>query len=283
MDATGKRSSRSVLQLGRWIMATTTILVSASAAAAEDAAEMPVAHAEVEERATAEQRPFAFLVDPSTASAGVFSASYTFGLGSGISADRPIPVVLQKEGVSHSIGLGYGVTSWLEVMATATVNTFGTDSAIGGNGLLGVKVQLTDPSSPWRAAVLGGGLYEGESASWGAWVQATGSFSAGPFLVEANAYLEHVFAPDRDALDYIGMLGASYRILPALRVGAEFVGQDLEELAQSGAEGGARLGVGPDVAVDLYRGHVQLVVSALFGLNAVSPTAIVRAGVLGSF
>ena len=61
------------------------------------------------------------------------------------------------------------------------------------------------------------------------------------------------------------------------------MGQDLEEIADPGAEGGARLGAGPDIAVDLYRGRVQLVLAALVGLNAASPAVIARAGILGSF
>jgi len=282
MNFNRSASTRAVLQPWRWALATALSLVAGLAPAA-DVSELPVAEAVLEARVTAEQRPFAFLADPSTPSAGVFAAGYTFGLGSGVSAERPIPVVMQKQGLSHTASLGYGVTGWFEPMASVSVNTNGPGSAVTGNGLLGVKFQLTNPESPWRAAVLGGALWEGESGSAGAWLRATGSVSAGPVLLEANAYLEHVFAPGRDAVDYVAMLGASYRIVPALRVGAELVGQDLEEIGDRGAEGGARLGVGPDVAIDLYRGRVQIVVAALFGLNAASPTAIVRAGLTGSF
>jgi hypothetical protein len=259
------------------------LLAASPALAAESLDEVPVAVVEVEARATLEQRPFGFLVDPSTPSAGVFAASYAFGVGSGVSAERPIPVVLQPQGLSHSLSVGYGVTSWFEPLASVTVNTNGLETGVTANGLLGVKFQLTNPQSPWRAALLGGALFEGESGAAGAWLRATGSVSAGPVLFEANAYVEHIFAAGRDPVDYVAMLGTSVRVIPALRVGAELVGQDLEEIGTTGAEGGARLGLGPDVAVDLYRGRLQLVVAALFGLNSESPTAVMHAGVLGSF
>ncbi len=266
-----------------WVLAAILLLASGTASATEQGVELTEPSGKDEARVTAEQRPFAFLTDPSTPSAGVFTASYRFGLGSGISADRPIPVVLQNQGVSNTLALGYGITGALEAMANVSIHPGAATNSLVGDGVVGVKLQLTHPDSRWRAAVLAGALREGESRSFGAWAQATGSFSAGPVLLEANAYLEHVFAQNRDALDYLGMLGASYRVLDGLRVGAEFVGQDLEEIADPGAEGGARMGVGPDVAVDLYRGRIQLVVAALFGLNSVSPGAMARVGILGSF
>lgn len=222
-------------------------------------------------RVTAEEQPFAFVVDPSTPCKGVVAVGYTIGMSSGISADRPIPVVLQNQGVANNFSLGYGVTSWFEPTLNVNVNSNLSSNATTADAILGLKFQLTNPDSPWRASVRG------------AWVRGLGSFGAGPLLVEANLYVEHVFETGRDALDYIGMLGASYRVLPFMRVGAEYVGQDLEEVFEPGAEGGARMGMGPDVALDLDRGRFQIVVAALFGLNSASPTAMLRAGVLGSF
>jgi len=43
------------------------------------------------------------------------------------------------------------------------------------------------------------------------------------------------------------------------------------------------MGAGPDVAFDLDQGRYQIVVTGLFGLNSISPSAVVRAGLLGSF
>ncbi len=287
MDAIRISGTWSFPRFARLLAATTlslsTVPVSADERATSSASSVTEASPELDEQVTAEDHPFAFLVDPSTPSAGVFSLGYGLGLGSGISSDRPIPMVLQNQGVSSDFSLGYGVTSSFEGIANLTVNSNSSTHATTGNGFLGAKIRLTSPDAPFRAAVLAGALSEGGSARWGAWARATGSFTTGPLLFEANAYLEHVFAPGRDAMDYIGMLGASTRVAPALRVGAEYVGQDLEEISASGAEGGARMGAGPSVALDLYQSRFQITVAALFGLTGVSPSAIVRAGVLGSF
>ncbi len=228
-----------------------------------------------------EHRPFAFTVDPSTPARGTVSLGYTVGMGSGVSADRPIPIVLQSAGLSNQLSLGYGVTNWLAPVAELTVvSSNGSSTA---SGTLGMKLQLTSPDAPWRAALMAGTLREGTSGAYGTWLRAAGSWESGRLLVEMNAYAESVFATGRDALDYAIMAGTSWHLLDWLRAGAEYVGQDLEEMGTSGAEGGARQAVGPSVAVSLDRGRYQLVAATLFGLGAQSPAAIVRVGLLGTY
>jgi hypothetical protein len=228
-----------------------------------------------------EHRPFAFTVDPSTPARGTVSLGYTVGMGSGVSADRPIPVVLQSAGLSNQLSLGYGATNWLSPVAELTVvSSNGSNTA---SGTLGMKFQLTSPDAPLRAALMGGALREGTSGSYGTWLRAAGSWESGRLLVEMNGYAESVFATGRDALDYAITAGTSWHLLDWLRAGAEYVGQDLEEMGTSGAEGGARQALGPSVAVSLEHGRYQIVGATLFGLGAQSPTAIVRVGVLGTY
>ena len=236
---------------------------------------------ELESRPTLEQRPFAFVVDPSTPGRGTLAVGYTLGVGSGISADRPIPVVLQSAGLSNQLSLGYGVTSWFEPMVEVMATS--SDGSTVASATLGMKFQLTSPDSPWRAAVMTGALREGASGAYGMWVCAAGSWGTGPLLVEVNGYAERVFASGRDSLDYAVMGGGSWRFLDWFRAGAEYVGQDLEEMDGDGAEGGARQAVGPNVAFELDRGRYQIVAATLFGIGALSPTALVRVGLLGSF
>jgi hypothetical protein len=228
-----------------------------------------------------EQRPFAFVVDPSTPGGGILVLAYTLGVGSGISADRPIPVALEGAGLSSRLSIGYGVTAWLEPLLEVTAVS--SDGSTVASTTLGMKFQLTSPDSPWRAAVLTGALHEGASGAYGIWFRAAGSWGTGPLLVEVNGYAERVFAPGRDSLDYAVMGGASWRFLDWLRAGAEYVGQDLEEMGASGAEGGARQAVGPSVGFDADRGRYQIVAATLFGVGAQSPAALVRVGLLGSF
>jgi hypothetical protein len=73
-------------------------------------------------------------------------------------------------------------------------------------------------------------------------------------------HAEHLFAPGRDPLDLYAVLGVSVRVNRFLRLGAEYVGQDLEALADDDgdAEGGPRHYVGPDVALSLRKNHLLL-------------------------
>jgi hypothetical protein len=225
--------------------------------------------------------PFAFVIDPATPAAGSLGYGYAVGVGSGISADRPIPVALQNAGPSTQVALGYGVTDRLAAMAE--VKAFPSGGSTVASAMVGAKLQLTSPNAPWRAAVMGGALREGVSGAYGVWARAAGSWGAGPLLLEVNGYAERVLATGRDSLDYAVMGGASWRLLDWLRAGAEYVGQDLEEMGVRGAEGGARQAFGPNVALDLYRGRYQVVAAALFGVGPQSPAALVRVGLVGTF
>jgi hypothetical protein len=70
--------------------------------------------------------------------------------------------------------------------------------------------------------------------------------------VYGNLLLEKPLATDRDAIDLITTFGLSYRISSTIRLGLEAVGQDLEGFwDENEAEGGARLFVGPSVALAL--------------------------------
>jgi len=58
---------------------------SEAASAAAESREAPAP------RAHAEERPFSFLLDPTTPSAGDLSVEYALGYASGSAADRPLP------------------------------------------------------------------------------------------------------------------------------------------------------------------------------------------------
>jgi hypothetical protein len=227
------------------------------------------------------QDPFAFVVDPATPAARTFAYGYVAGVGSGVSADRPIPVALQNAGLTNQLSLGYGLTDRLESLAE--VRAFAVDGRSVASGTIGLKYQVTSPGSPWRAAVMGGALREGVSGASGVWGRAAGAWGAGPLLVEVNGYVERVFATGRDSVDYAVMGGASWRVFGWLRAGGEYVGQDLEEMGRPGAEGGARQAAGPSLSASLSGGQYQVVAATLFGIGAQSPTALVRVGLSGAF
>jgi hypothetical protein len=225
--------------------------------------------------------PFAFVVDPGTPAARTFAWGFVAGVGSGVTAERPIPVALQNAGLTNQLSLGYGLTDRLETIAE--VRAFASSGRTVTSGTVGLKFRVTSPGSPLRAAVMGGALREGVSGAAGAWGNVAGAWGSGPLLVEVNGYVERVFATGRDSVDYAVMGGASWRLSTWLRAGGEYVGQDLEEMGRRGAEGGARQAVGPTISATIPGGQYQVVAATLFGIGAQSPTALVRVGLSGAF
>ena len=64
------------------------------------------------------------------------------------------------------------------------------------------------------------------------------SYDLGRLRLATNVHAERAFASGRDNVDVLLLAGASYRVLDEIRIGVEYVGQDLEEALDD--EGGAR-------------------------------------------
>jgi hypothetical protein len=70
----------------------------------------------------------------------------------------------------------------------------------------------------------------------------------GPWRLDGNALVEKPYAAARDAVDLITTLGVARRITPALHLGLELIGEDLEGFWEADeAEGGARVLIGPSI------------------------------------
>ena len=227
-------------------------------------------------RVTAQEHPFAFVTDPTTPSARDVAISYLFGLGSGISEERPIPVNMAAANGSHTFSLAYGLTDGLAPFADGT---FAQDAESKQTSILasGLAWQVTRPGAPLKLMLSAAATHEGQTSANGVRTLVASSADLGRLRLAGNFRLDKTFASDRDTSDWFVLLGTSYRF-GALRVGAEYVGQDLEALGGTDAEGGARHSLGPTVALDLDHGRYQLVVGSGFGLNARTPAAILRAG-----
>jgi hypothetical protein len=226
-------------------------------------------------RHTAQERPFVFTIDPSTPSSGVLSVGYAFGLGSGIEADRPLPINMASASGSHTLNAAYGLGDRLAPFVSASFADAGTTTSTS-NVTAGLTWQVTSPGAPLRASVSAAAVHEGTGGANGLSTLAAVSLDMGRLRVAGNLRADKLFATGRDRLDTFMMAGATARLVAGLRAGVEYVGQDLEGLFAADAEGGARHAVGPTVALDLDGGRYQLAVGAGFGLGPNSPTAIVR-------
>ena len=233
----------------------------------------------------AEERPFNFALDPTTPSKGDLGVEYGIGLASGVNADRPLPSSIGYAGVVHAFTVDYGINAHLAPFVTARIyqpaQGYESDDRVGG--IFGLRAQLTDPNSKFRFTLAGAGSREFEGA-WVGWLKGAASYDIDRVRVVANVHLEHAFAANRDALDLMAVVGASYKILDQLRVGAEYVGQDLEETFDAGAEGGAEHFAAGTVAIDLGDGTFQIVGGPALGLgNRMHGNVLGKAALLASF
>ena len=238
-------------------------------------------------RRHAEERPFAFVLDPTTPSSGDASLGYSLGYASGTAADRPLPSTLAPTGAEHALTLGYGITNRIapSVSIRLLQPTNGEGSAqVTGNA--GFRFAITDPQSTGVRLTLATVVFREFEGAMGASARAAMSYDVIKKLrLAANLHLEHVFAGDRDAVDVLVLAGASYEVLPVLRVGVEYVGQDLEGVAdeEDEAEGGAHHYVGPSVALSLIGEKLQLVAGGAVGLGSQSQPMVGRLAALMTF
>lgn len=235
-------------------------------------------------RAHAEERPFAYVLDPSTPSRGDASAEYRVGLASGVAAARPLPATIAPPGIVHALTLGYGVTARIAPFAGVEVlpgTSLSPETRTAASA--GARVQLTDPRGPFRLT-LAGALMRDFGGAFGGYGRLAASYDVQRLRIAGNLHAEKFAAEGRDALDVLAFAGASYRALDVLRLGVEYVGQDLEDAVEAEeAEGGAKHFLGPTAALDLGGGAVQIVGGPAFGLDARSPRAMGRVAMLVSF
>lgn len=99
-----------------------------------------------------------------------------------------------------------------------------------------------------------------------------------------NVHAEKVFARGRDSVDLMAFGGVSVRTIDGLRLGAEYVAQDLEDrFERDEAEGGARHYAGPIASVELAHGALWITGGPAFGVNRQSQPLIGRLTMLASF
>jgi hypothetical protein len=234
-------------------------------------------------RKHAEERPFVYAMDPTTPSRGDVSLDYTVGLASGVAADRPLPAGLAYDGVVHGFTTAFGATDRLAPFAVGRVlQSTDPSSAAKGDGALGLRWQITAPDSHFRLTLAGAGMRDFTGAL-GGWGRLAASYDVGGLRMVGNLHAERAFAKGRDSVDVLVVAGASYRVHETLRVGVEYVGQDLEESFEHQAEGGARHYAGPNVAMDLGRGGFQLVGGPAFAIGGRAGDVLGRVSMVAAF
>lgn len=231
------------------------------------------------------QRPFAYAVDPSTPFAEEVGLEYLLQGASGVDATRPLPANLGGDGVVHGVTMSVGLTDWAAPYVSALVfdpvRAQAASRKVTAQG--GLMFQLTDPSAAFRVGAHAGFLRE-LSGDVGASSRLSAAYDIGRVRLVGNAHFEKIFAESRDTIDVLAFAGASVRASDLLRVGAEYVGQDLEDAIEGEeAEGGARHFASIVAALTLADGAVWVTGGPAFGLNQRSPDLMGRLSVLALF
>lgn len=228
---------------------------------------------------------------------GATNVSYTASTYSGLAANTAQP------GGMIGVGGEVGLIPRLSVMAVGQMGFGGVDGAPSPStgAIAGLRLQLLPPEWQHTHLVVSGGylreawsgpVFNDDTGKWlpgapngdnGAWIQAAFSGDIQRLRLATTVHGEHVFWNGRDPLDVMLSLGASYRVAGAFRLGAEYVGQDLEEIAAPAAEGGARHFVGPTASVQLLHDRLTMVAGPAVGLSAYSPSFLGRIAVAYGF
>ncbi len=195
-----------------------------------------------------------------------------------------------------AVGGEVGLLSRLSVMAIGQLGLGGVDGVPNpsAGALAGLRLRLSPSdwqnvhvaiSAGYLREAWSGPVYDDDNGKWlpgspagdnGAWIQAAFSADIQRLRLAMTIHGEHVFWAGRDPLDVMADVGASYRLADPLRLGIEYVGQDLEESLTPGAEGGARHFVGPVASLQLFGQRMSVVAGPAVGLSSMSPSFVGR-------
>lgn len=207
--------------------------------------------------------------------------SYT----SSSSPSRPFGSNIGTPGAAVELGGEFGLVAGLALEATANRGSSFLDETGATGGQAGLRFSVLPRSiEHWQLVLSGGWLHELTGDS-GVWVTVQAGFEAGPVHSQVSVHVEHVFAPGRDAADIMITAGVGVRVLSFMRLGLEYVGQDLESVfsGDSDAEGGARHLLGPTIALNLIEDKLSIVVGPALSMGATNINVVGRLAVSYGF
>jgi hypothetical protein len=234
---------------------------------------------EAEAQARAVEQPFLYMTDTHGPGPRQLLAGYALAFSSSAGAIRPIPGHFDNEAVVHSFSLEAGLLPRLSLFGTTMLAESIGHSDVGAVAVqAGARVVLTNPRAQHFRLVLQASFLREFGADLGVAGELTGSYELGRVRLAASLHAEHVFAPGRDPVDLYAVVGVSVRVHRLVRVGAEYVAEDIEAGLDDDAEQGARQYAGPDVALSLWSNRV-LVTAGTAVQIARAPGLLARAAV----
>lgn len=203
-----------------------------------------VASLAVSRLAHADDRPFVYTRDAGGARVANVEATYALSYGVSTSgAVRAIDVRGNGSGILQELGAQVGVTRAFALGAfgmVATTDIGGAPTEATGGAYM--RLTLTQPDEGSDGTTVGlmlSGLREFDNV-FSMSLHAQLMYKLDRFRVGGNLQAERRFTSTADGIDLIVRVGANYAVLDELRLGVEYIGQDLEDLIEEEeAEGGA--------------------------------------------
>jgi len=202
--------------------------------------------------ANAQATPFLFSMSPGSARPGTAAFGY-YELGYGERAFEPVA----GDRLEQAVGLRASFGSSLMVLARTGVATFERSTRVSPRA----EVLLSRPVGNTVRVAAGVG-YAREYSRTDVMLARVGvGRTTSRSLVNGNLMLEKPMTGERDAVDLISTVGAGRRLGRAVTMSVEAVGQDLEGFWDPNEkDGGARLMVGPSIAIEPPAARWQLMV-----------------------
>ena len=198
-------------------------------------------------------------------------------------AARPFASDLAHPGAVLESGAEVGIAPALSIAVSGATDALGLTGSSSSGMSAGLRLALFPTLSRPTRIVASAGYLNELSGNHGAWAKLAVARDIGRARVGAMAHAQHVYALKRDAMDVMVTAGASYQVTGPLRVGVEYVAQDLEGAVDQRETEGIRHFIGPTVAVELPQEHLAVVFGPAAGLSASSPYALGRAAIAYSF
>jgi hypothetical protein len=195
---------------------------------------------------------------------------------------RPFAANTASPGLATELGGEMGVLPGLSLAASGVMGE--SPSHAGAVGAL-VGARLSVLPSAWTSthAVVSAGYLRELSSSSGAWARVAASQDFGRLRLASMVHAEHIFAAQRDGVDVMVSAGANVRVADTLRLGAEYVAQDIEGAFDAEEVEGMRHFACGTASVALLQERLTLGVGPAFGLSPNAPRVLGRAQVGWSF
>ena len=228
------------------------------------------------------ERPWLYADDATTPGAwqALVGTRITYS-GGGRSVTRPFASNLSAPGGLAEVN---GEVGLLPALSLAATGVMGLGDALSGGMTAGLRfAPLANAKVPFRV-VLGGGYLIERGAGNGMFFRVAATYDVGAFRLGGTLHGEHVFLPGRDALDAMMILAANVKLGRVVRLGVEYVAQDLEGYVQvAEAEGGVRHFVGPTSSLELLDKRLFVAFGPAVGLSYGSPKLVGRVSIAYAF